>query len=231
MEAKDCQEIKGTLAHSLLRNMGGLYCQENGIRFPLDRVPVRPATRYLLLPRITEEDIEDTRAKTTGLQRQLPCSKSYNLSFLSYSQEEPDIWDFSTQLEALTLVFAVCGVGTYAVLLVQAAKRASRHCSDETRPRTLSAPAFRVFQKTQDSFWAVLTNEKNDTENKVESGIANDNIPTGTSQTTHMAIPVPAVMSAGIGCSTPGYVELRVPYRCGEAFSGRIAIVLSLPFR
>ncbi len=127
-----------------------------------------------------------------------------------------------SQLEALTLAFAVCGVGTYAVYWY---KPQNVGVALEVITRDYKSEA--GFQKTQDSFWAVLTNKKDDTEKKVVDRIANDNIPIGTSHTAHAAIPVLAVMSAGFGCLHLVAWDFEFPTEV-EKLLWRIAVVLSI---
>lgn len=218
-ETKDNREVKWTLAHSYFANMGGLYYQNEETRFPLTTFQLARQPGVFCV-QISEDDIKD-KSKYDWFAKTIAVLQILQL-VLSLIVRRTRHLAFS-QLEALTLAFAVCGFGTYVVYWYkpQNVGVAVKVGCD------LTVPEVPNFQKTQDSFWAVLTNEKDDIENNVVDRITNDNIPISASQTVHMAIPILALMSAGFGCLHLVAWNFKFPTDV-EKLLWRIAIVLSI---
>jgi hypothetical protein len=125
-------------------------------------------------------------------------------------------------LETLTLGFAVCAVGTYALYWY--------------KPQGVNIPitvkgncqtANFKFKRHHESFLNILMNEEENQDVKTIPRIKNDNIPRGASNTTHVAIPLLAAMSAAFGCFHIIAWNFAFPTDI-ELLLWRIATVLSI---
>jgi hypothetical protein len=202
--------------------MGGLlYRDGEGVQFPLTAFQYAKEHEIYSLPTISEEDIKD-KAKQDVFAK---CLAVLQLSQLALSLIVRAFRSLPfSQLETLTLGLAVCGAGTYIVYWY--------------KPQGVGAPIVirkrnpsysPIFSKTYDSFWKILANTENLSDTKPFNRVKNDNIPMGTSQIAHVAIPVLAVMSAAFGCFHLIAWDFEFPTDV-EKILWRIATVLSIIF-
>jgi len=190
--------VRWTLAHSYFANMGGFYYKGDESSFPLTGVQLAKEWDGLgpLKPTITEDEILD-KAKTDIFAKTIAVLQILQL-ILSLIVRKARHLPFS-QLETLTLSFAVCGFGTYLVywykpqnvgvpVTITSSSRPSGRSESDSRKVS--------HDKTYDRLWSVLTNAEFDSD---RSRVKNDNIPIMASQTGHLALPVLAFMAAGFG--------------------------------
>jgi len=213
------QEPEWTLTHSHFANMGGLYYEEANTRFPLTASQYAQEPDLYILPMIREEDIKD-KGKQDFFAKGLAVLQILQL-VLSLIVRASRRLPFS-QLEMLTLAFAVCGMGTYVAYWYK--PQGVGVPITVTGRENSKAPNF---NKTYDSFWDVLRNSNGSTDVTLIHRIKNDNIPFGTSQMTHVVIPVLAVMSAAFGCLHLIAWNFEFPTEV-EKLLWRIATVLSI---
>jgi hypothetical protein len=209
----DAQEPEWTLTHSYFANMGGFFYEDH---FPLTASQYAQEENLYDVPRVTEEDIKD-KGKQDIFAKGLAVLQISQL-VLSLIVRKTRHLRFS-QLEMLTLAFAVCGVGTYTACWY---KPQGVGIPSKVKGRGPEVPNF---SKTYDNFWEVLTNSKRST--KDIDRVKNDNIPLGTSEVTRWAIPGLAVMSAAFGCLHLIAWNFEFPTE-REKLLWRIATVLSI---
>jgi hypothetical protein len=171
--------LKWTLTHAYFANMGGFVFSPRVDELELSN-PGPLTGQYLArlitdfdFPNITEGDIKD-KSKTDGLAKAFSVFQISHLVLsliVRRSQGLP-----SSQLEILTLAFAICGVVTYAIywykpkdvaVPVRVGLKETR--DDESVLGIAHLPTF-------DSFWRVVTNNK-DHRSRPPSRVPNDNIP------------------------------------------------------
>lgn len=171
--------LKWTLTHAYFANMGGFMFSPRVDELELSN-PAPLTGEYLArcindfdFPNITEGEIKD-KSKTDGLAKAFSVFQISHLVLsliVRRSQGLP-----SAQLEILTLAFAICGVATYAIYWykpkdvsfpIQVRRRSTR--DDETPTGIAHLPTF-------DSFWRVVTNNK-DHRSRPLGRVPNDNIP------------------------------------------------------
>jgi hypothetical protein len=213
------QEPDWTLTHSYFANMGGLYYEKGNTHFPLTASQYAQEPHLYHLPKIGEEDIKD-KGKKDFFAKGLAVLQILQL-VLSLIVRKTRHLPFS-QLEMLTLAFSLCGVGTYVAYWYKPQGvnvPITVTGQDDSKPPN--------FNKTYDSFLDVLRNSKGSTGVTVIDRIKNDNIPLGTSQITHVTIPVLAVMSAAFGCLHLIAWNFEFPTET-EKLLWRIATVLSI---
>ncbi len=197
--AGDRPTPKWTLRHCYFANMGGLYYrdeQSNGpdkdsreIRFPLTAFQYAKYHSELNLPELTKESIKDKSKQ--DIFAKIVASFQISYLVLSIGVRRYRHLPF-TQLEVLTLGFAVCGIVTYSVYWFK--PQNVKVAIDVTPKRgATEKPAF--FQPGQESFWRILKNHKS--YNKVDQveRIRNDNIAQESSEATHAMLPVLLVLS------------------------------------
>ncbi|PVI00805.1 hypothetical protein DM02DRAFT_671697, partial [Periconia macrospinosa] len=186
------QEPEWTLTHSYFANMGGFYYEQADTRSSLTASQYAQEPDLYDIPMMEEEYIKD-KGKQDLFAKGIAILQILQL-VLSLIVRATRRLRFS-QLEMITLVFAVCGVFTYVAywykptgvgVPIAVTGRSSR-----------GAPKF---NKTYDGFWDILTNSNSFTDVTVIHRIKNDNIPLSTSHMTHVAIPILAVISAAFGC-------------------------------
>ena len=192
-EAKKPEEFcKWTLTQCFFANMGGIFYYENeSSHFPLTALQIaaeqKKSKGRFDHPEKSEEDIED-KSKRDWFAKLIAALQFLQLA-LSLIVRKTQGLAFS-QLEAVTLGFAVCGTITYLIYLY--------------KPQNVGTP-FKVgrgladggpiqYEKTFDSFWEVLTNtaikKEADTADikLVFDRVKNDNIPIVPNSSFHPAV-------------------------------------------
>ncbi|KAK7920068.1 hypothetical protein PG985_008090 [Apiospora marii] len=186
-----------TLAHCFLANMGGIRYQRLGASFPLTAFQIANTQHGLFnQPEMTEDDIGE-RTKQDWFIKLLATLQFLQLA-LSLIVRTSQGLDFS-QLETITVGFAVCGVLIY---LLYFSKPQGLQACFVTSVR-LSGQDL-LFQKTYDGFWDVLRNkrqaDKTDRSSPtIVERIPNDNIPISQNQWAHPGIFLLALTSALFG--------------------------------
>jgi hypothetical protein len=203
-----------TPTHAYLANMGGFVYTPPTDDPALPGPVARPLTGIQLAgffdlfdyPNITKDEIKD-KSKTDVLAKVFSVFQVSHL-LLSFivrrAQGLP-----SSQLEILTLAFAVCGVATYAAywhkpkdvavpfhLSISPNHAAQVHLRDHSDAsafsRLATSPSF-------DSFWKVATNHRLNHGHEALYRVPNDNIPIYRSGRTHTATFLLAFVSAVFG--------------------------------
>ena len=200
---RDCENQKPeevpkwTLTQCFFGNMGGLHYVYGDSQFPLTALQI--ATEQNKFggrfdhPDKPEEDIQE-KSKNDSFAKCVTALQILQLA-LSLMVRTNQGLAFS-QLEAITLGFAICGVTIYLIYL--------------DKPQNVETP-FRVeggvadggpiqFEKTFESFWELLTNKKTDTaEMKAVVRIKNDNIPIVRNSSVDPAVVLLALISGLFG--------------------------------
>ncbi|KAK0703011.1 hypothetical protein B0T26DRAFT_657700 [Lasiosphaeria miniovina] len=145
------------------------------------------------IPELSEKDLND-RSKTDYFTKALAAVQIAQL-LLSLMVRTARHLAFS-QLETLTLAFATCGVLTYICYWYKP--------QDVKRPIKVrlrrGEDALAVFQQQYfDRLWDVLTNSRTNDDSQSVGRIRNDTIPKAAPETTHYALYVLAILTAGFG--------------------------------
>ncbi|KAI1820387.1 hypothetical protein F4861DRAFT_69781 [Xylaria intraflava] len=176
------QKIKWNLTHCYFANMGGFY-----VRHPTGSGSEKSdhcllTTHHFIkfwqdieVPKLSEDDLKD-KSKTDYFAKTLAVLQIAQLLLSLISRKVRGL--ASSQLEALTLAFAVCGVLTYCYSWhkPQGVKRPIQvflRRSDGSNRQLDSA----IQQRTFDSLWQVLTDSEPKRNNQAPKRIPNDNIP------------------------------------------------------
>ncbi|KAK3292653.1 uncharacterized protein B0H64DRAFT_477768 [Chaetomium fimeti] len=183
--------VRWTLTHAYFANMGGFVFSPGPIAVPLTGEYLASFYGHFDLPKITEDEIKD-RSKTDGLAKAFSVFQISHLVLsliVRRSQGLP-----SSQLEILTLAFAICGVVTYAVYWYKpkdvAVPISVRTKYGEDEPGR-ALPRLTTFE----SFWRVVTNNKDDRSRPL-GRVPNDNIPVNRAGFAHTATFLLAFVSA-----------------------------------
>ncbi|KAI0554317.1 hypothetical protein F4679DRAFT_527921 [Xylaria curta] len=194
------QEVKWTLTHCYFANMGGFYIRDDAR--PSSPVEINLLTTshfikywsFIDIPSFSEDDLKD-KSKTDYFLKTLAVIQIAQL-LLSLIARAVQHLAFS-QLETLTLAFAICGVLTYGCSWYkpQNVKRPIRVFL--RRPAEGLPP--RIRQRTFDSLWQVLGNSKFTDEAEPLERIPNDNIPKTKHFETHYALYVLTALTAAFG--------------------------------
>jgi len=204
---------KWTFAHCFFANMGGFYYEGKHSQFPLTALQLAKDPAGFERPMITEEEIRD-RSKQDWFAKGVAVLQFLQLA-LSLIVRTNQGLAFS-QLETITLGFAVCGAVIYLIYLYKPQKvetptriiwRSEPVQGDSPQQKyTQSESAREVplrplhFEKTYDSFWDVLINEQRSYANmaraktgeqvleKPPERIPNDNIPISDNGVAHPGV-------------------------------------------
>ncbi len=191
-DGRDCENQKPeevpkwTLTQCFFANMGGLYYKHGDLQFPLTALQIAKeqgnSGGKFDHPEKPEEDIQD-KSKNDWFAKCVAALQFLQLA-LSLMVRKNQGLAFS-QLEAITLGFAVCGVAVYFIYL--------------GKPQNVETP-FKVergvadggpikYEKTFESFWELLTNKETDTADmKAVDRIKNDNVPIVRNSSVHPAV-------------------------------------------
>jgi hypothetical protein len=193
------QEVNWTLTHCYFANMGGFYLLEeassssNIITHLLTARHFADSWEIIEIPRVSEDDIND-KSKSDYFTKGIAVIQIAQL-FLSIVVRAARHLAFS-QLETLTFAFAICGVLTYIFYWYKPQDVRKPIRVRLQRPEDLP-PKFR--QRTFDRFWELVTNSKIKEDDQSLDRIHNDNIPKVAPQTTHYALYLLTVLTAGFG--------------------------------
>lgn len=221
------EDPEWTITHTYFANMGG-FAQIND-RSSGSSQPVT-ATKYAMeserytrsaITSVTEDDIND-KAKRDFFTKGLAVVQISQL-LLSLVSRAVRYLPFS-QLETLTLAFAVCGVATYAIYWYKPQGVGVPFRIDLSTTSTSPPDIPTRYPKTHDNFWAVITSAKPEPD---PPRVKNDNIPLDTSGATHQAVPVLAVLSAAFGSLHLIAWSFEFPTPA-EQLLWRVATVLSI---
>ncbi|KAI3326730.1 hypothetical protein HD806DRAFT_488021 [Xylariaceae sp. AK1471] len=194
------QQVKWTLTHCYFANMGGFYIRDDS-KLPSSRKNHLLTTGHFVkywprinIPKLSENDLKD-KSKTDYFAKAIAVIQITQL-ILSLILRKVQHLAFS-QLETLTLAFAICGVLTYICSWykpqnVQRPIQVFLHKVDEGLPHNIK-------RRTFDSLWQVLTNSKAANDRQPLERIPNDNIPKTKADETHYALYVLTVLTAGFG--------------------------------
>lgn len=196
----ESKKRKWTLAHCYFANMGGLTYTAEGKRHLItaQQLAEMDGLSYAN-PDVAEEDIKD-KSKQDWLAKLFAALQISQLILSIITRRIQGI-DFS-QLETITLSFAICGVLIYCTYFYkpQNIERPIEFNHDTHE----NAPRFSTLQseKTFDSFWAIMLNKQAD--NKQTDGmktrIPNDNIPINKGDNdVHPAVYILALASGLFG--------------------------------
>ena len=224
-ESQKPEEVcKWTLTQCFFANMGGLYYDDENSQFPLTALQIaaeqKKSDGRFDHPEKPEKDIQD-KSKQDWFAKLIAALQFLQL-VLSLIVRKTQGLAFS-QLEAITLGFAVCGATIYLIYLY--------------KPQSVGTP-FRVergltgggpiqHEKTFESFWEVLTNKEADTADiKLVDRIKNDNIPIVRNSSVHPAIFLLAFASGLFGAIHAIAWNFEFP-TAGEKLCWRIATVVA----
>ncbi|OAA48656.1 hypothetical protein NOR_01906 [Metarhizium rileyi] len=215
---------KWSLVHCYFANMGGIYYSDGETSFPVTAIQIAREASFKY-PEVTKQEIED-RSKQDWFTKAIATFQISQL-VLSVLVRLGTGLEFS-QLEAVTLAFALCGVAIYltylfkpqnvstAIMLKQTGpvppqereSSTGQACTKEqpASPVPPGVPLLR-FTRTYDSFWAVLMNqhglpdeETGDAVSSTPVRVTNDNIPLSErSNDTHAAVFALALASGLFG--------------------------------
>ncbi|KAJ8125739.1 hypothetical protein O1611_g7899 [Lasiodiplodia mahajangana] len=191
--AEQGQNAHWSLTHCYVANMGGFYINANDRHHPLTSRNFAQHWERINIPCLSEDDLKD-KSKTDYFTKALAVIQITQLllSIISRAVEHLAI----SQLETLTLAFAICGVLTYICSWYKP--------QDVKRPIQVSLrdgeewdPA--ITRRSFDSLWRVLSNLKIIDDNEPLQRIPNDNIPKTKGHETHYALYVLTALTAGFG--------------------------------
>ncbi|KAI0183013.1 hypothetical protein EV127DRAFT_377704 [Xylaria flabelliformis] len=193
------KKVKWTVTHCYFANMGGFYIRDDtGPYFPIENHVLTTGHfikywHYINIPRLSEDDLKD-KSKTDYFAKAVAVIQigQLLLSLIVRGVRRLAV----SQLETLTLAFAICGVLTYGCSWYkpQNVKRPIRvflHRPEEGLPQ-------KIQQHTFDSLWQVLKNSVTDKTRPLEQ-VPNDNIPQTKQSETHYALYVLTALTAAFG--------------------------------
>ena len=177
---------KWTLTQCFFANMGGLYYEDENSQFPLTALQIAAEQKKSGVrfdhPEKPEKSIKD-KSKQDWFAK-LIAALQFSQLVLSLIVRKTQGLAFS-QLEAITLSFAVCGVMTYLIYLNK-----SQNVGTPFKVGRGAAHGRSIqYEKTFESFWEILLNrETNTADVKSVDRIKNDNIPMVRNSYVHPAV-------------------------------------------
>ncbi|KAJ5635065.1 uncharacterized protein N7484_008378 [Penicillium longicatenatum] len=194
------QETKWTLTHCYFANMGGFELLEEASFSSSIKTHLLTARHFadsweaIEIPKISEDDLND-KSKTDYFTKVIAVIQIAQL-VLSLVVRAARHLAFS-QLETLTLAFAICGVLTYICYWYKPQDVRKPIRVQLRLPGKELPPNFQ--QRTFDSLWELLTNSRIKEDDHPLDRIQNDNIPKVAPQTTHYALYLLTIFTAGFG--------------------------------
>ncbi|KAM3436192.1 hypothetical protein MY4824_004497 [Beauveria thailandica] len=205
------QPHEWTLRHCYFANMGGLYYRDEQlddpdevgrnrvIRFPLTAFQYAEHREALNAPDLTEDAIKDKSKQDTFARIVAVFQISYLVLSIGVRRHRGLPY---TQLEVVTLGFAVCGIVTY---LFYWYKPQNVKVAVEVTPKPAGSFKSAIgkpksFEPKQDSIWEMLKNRKSQKKRFVVERIRNDNISQEAAGSTHAMLPVLSVLSVAFNC-------------------------------
>ncbi|KAH0553481.1 hypothetical protein GP486_006450 [Trichoglossum hirsutum] len=193
-----------TLTHCFFANMGGLYYENGQSCFPLTAFQLAKEQERFENLGLTEGDIQD-KSKQDWFAKGVAALQLLQLA-LSLIVRTKQGLAFS-QLEAITLGFAVCGAVIYLTYLYK-----PQNVETHTKVRPKNSEVWSLqYEKSFDSFWNVLVNEDRRDANEPRSvnkvdikvqripRIPNDNIPISRNRVAHPGVFLLAFVSGLFG--------------------------------
>ncbi len=193
------QETKWSLTHCYFANMGGFYLREEAASPSEAKIHLLTALHFadswdsVQIPELSKDDLND-KSKMDYFTKAIAVIQIAQL-LLSLIFRAVRHLAFS-QLETLTLAFAICGVLTYICYWYKP-QDVRRPIRVELRPGKRLPPNFQ--QRTFDRLWEVLIDSKNEGDGQPLDRIRNDNIPKSEQQTIHYALYLLTALTAGFG--------------------------------
>ncbi|KAI1749184.1 hypothetical protein F4782DRAFT_514257 [Xylaria castorea] len=193
-------EFKWTLTHCYFANMGGFYIRDDSGSSSSVKNHLLTTSHFLkhwhciIIPSLSEDDLKD-KSKTDYFAKTIAVLQITQL-LISLIIRGAQHLAFS-QLETLTLAFAICGVLTYVCSWYkpQNVKRPIQVFL--RRPEEGLPPKIR--QRTFDSLWQVLSNSKLTDETQPLERVPNDNVPITKQYETNYALYVLTALTAAFG--------------------------------
>jgi hypothetical protein len=172
--------------------MGGFLCirSDSSSPFPLTASQIAKCWKDIKPFQLPEKEIKD-KSKADFFAKAVALMQ---ISFLSLSIIIRAARHLAfSQLELLTLAFAICGIFTYVFSWYK-----PKGVEIVTRVR-LESELSDAGQRSFDSFWDILTNTKRKSNERHFTRIPNDNVPQANLQSTHQILYVLAVFTAAFG--------------------------------
>lgn len=191
------REAKWTLAHCYFANMGGFYIQDRSSPSEnrlLSASHFAHSWKNIDVPNISEDDLND-KSKADYFTKAVAVIQITQL-LLSLIVREVRHLAFS-QLETLTLAFAICGVLTYICSWYKP-QNVTRPIQVRLRKLEGGLPPT-VQQRHFDGLWQILMNSKITHDSRPIDRIPNDNIPKVGLHRTHYGLYVLTIVAAGFG--------------------------------
>lgn len=196
-DSRQPREAKWSLTHCYFANMGGFYIQDESSS-PKSRLlsagHFAHFWEYIDIPNLSEDDLKD-KSKADYFTKALAVIQITQL-LLSLIVRAVRHLAFS-QLEALTLAFAICGVLTYICSWYKP-QNVKRPIQVHLRNLERGLPP-KIQRRNFDGLWQVLTNSKMESDNKPIDRIPNDNIPKAGLHGTHYGLYLLTILTAGFG--------------------------------
>jgi hypothetical protein len=209
---RDSQNTSWTLTHCYFANMGGFIYNDGILYFPLTADMLAKDWDLLDMHEISEDDIK-RKSKTDNFAKAIAILQISQL-VLSLIVRRAEQLHFS-QLEAVTLQFAACGIITYTIYWY--------------KPQNVETPIFikcrnnehRLHPERLDSLWGFMTNKRiSPRENASMERINNDNIPPTV---------IPALSALSIAVGTLHLIAWNFEFPTAlERILWRVATVLSI---
>ena len=191
------EDRKWTLTQCFFANSGGFYYEDRASQFPLTALQIAAEQSKFGgrfdRPENSEEDIQDKSKQDWFIK--IIAALQFSQLALSLIVRTNQGHAYS-QLEAITLGFAVCGIIFYLIYL--------------DKPQNVQVP-FKVemgvadggpirYKKTFESFWEILTNKETDSADGTPvDRIKNDSIPVVRDSSVHPAVFLLALTSGLFG--------------------------------
>ena len=218
------QKTEWTLTHNCFANMGGFYIQD---RSPSPKNHLITASHFanswesINIPNLSEDDLND-KSKADYFTKAVAVTQITQL-LLSLIVRKVRHLAFS-QLETLTLAFAICGVFTYICSWYKP-QNIKRPIQVYLRDCEGDLPS-KLRQSNFDRLWQILTNSKTADDDKPVDRIPNDNIQKAGLHETHYALYVLAILAAVFGSIHAIAWNFEFPTRT-EQILWRVATLLS----
>ncbi|TRX91258.1 hypothetical protein FHL15_007863 [Xylaria flabelliformis] len=194
------QEVKWTLTHCYFANMGGFYIHEDAGPSSAVKIHLLTTSHFIKcwqsikIPSLSEDDLKD-KSKTDYFTKALAVIQIAQLllSLVARAVQHLAV----SQLETLTLAFAICGVLTYGCSWYKP-QNVKRPIQVFLRRPTEGLPP-EIRKRTFDSLWQVLSNLKATDWAQPLERVPNDNIPKIKPSETHYALYVLTALTAAFG--------------------------------
>ncbi|KAI0859165.1 hypothetical protein F4860DRAFT_484106 [Xylaria cubensis] len=194
------QEVKWTFTHCYFANMGGFFIRDNARLSSPFKIHLLTTSHFIkhwhciIIPNLSEDDLKD-KSKTDYFAKTIAVIQIAQL-LLSLIARGVRHLAFS-QLETLTLGFAICGILTYGCSWYKP-QNVKRPIEVFLRQPEEGLPP-NIHQRTFDSLWQVLSSSKVPDETQPLERVPNDNIPRTKQNETHYSLYVLTALTAAFG--------------------------------